>query len=468
MTSVPGAAAPLCWTHAARSIRFGLSAPDFDTVREGLRQRCRTREGNVDRRAGDSAGTVSTEIRRPPRLLRCALRPLRLSTLMPTLLSALLVLAACGDAADAPATDGAPSAETGGFDPITLAVDPRVDALLSGYASDTAPGLAVMVIRDGEVLHANGYGVADMESRRPITTETPFRLASVSKQMVAFVTVMLEERGLLGFDDPVTTWVPEAGRFEGVTVRHLLNHTSGLPDYYGFPSLGAAADSAHSATTPDGEGVFANADAAAFYETEGEFEFEPGTRYAYSNPGYELLALITARVTGERFADFIDRELFDPIGMETAQVRASPTTTILGRAIGYSADSTGTWNENDDHPFNWMIGAGGIYASLEDMYRWDQALWRWADEGDRLEASFTPPELPGDSISTYGFGWGIREDPPRVMHSGGWVGFVTHIVRYLDDRLTVVVLSNASLGSPGIAAQVAELYRGAPRTPTQR
>ncbi|MFG0313538.1 MAG: serine hydrolase domain-containing protein [Phycisphaerales bacterium] len=335
-----------------------------------------------------------------------------------------------------------------------------MDSLLAEYASDSAPGLAVMVIRDGEVLHANGYGVADMESGRPITPETPFRLASVSKQMVAFVTVMLEERGLLDFDDPVATWVPEVARFEGVTVRHLLNHTSGLPDYYDFASLGAAADSAYSPESSDDSGLFANAEAAAFYETEGEFEFEPGTRFAYSNPGYELLALITERITGEPFADFIDRELFDPIGMETAQVRAYPSTVIPGRAIGYSADSTGTWTENDDHPFNWMIGAGGIYASLKDMYRWDQALWRWADEGDRLEASFTPPELPGDSVSTYGFGWGIEEDPPRVMHSGGWVGFITYIVRYLDDRLTVVVLSNASLESPDIAAQVAELYMG--------
>jgi CubicO group peptidase (beta-lactamase class C family) len=336
---------------------------------------------------------------------------------------------------------------------MMLRIDPRVDSLLQEYASETDPGLAVMVIRDGEVLHANGYGVADRVTARPLTPQTPLRLGSVSKQLVAFTTVLLQERGLLQYDDPAVRWIPEIAGYEGITVRHLLTHTSGLPDYYDFEALLEAAEAA---TDPP----FTNADAAAFYQTEPvEPLFEPGAGYAYSNPGYELLALITERATERSFKDFIESELFRPIGMRTAQVRDLPGTIIPERAIGYTADSTGAWIENDDHPYNWMIGAGGIYASLEDLYRWDQALWRWADEGDRLAEAFSPTTLTTGEVSDYGFGWAIGQDPPRVEHAGGWVGFVTFLRRYLDDRLTVVVLSNASLDSEEIANRVAGMYR---------
>jgi len=336
---------------------------------------------------------------------------------------------------------------------IVLNVDLRVDSLLSEYASATDPGMAVMVIRDGEVLHANGYGVADRASARPLTPQTPVRLGSVSKQFVAFTTVMLHERGLLDYDDLAVRWIPEIERYEGITVRHLLTHTSGLPLYYVFEGMMEEAESRV-------ERPFTNADAAAYYRTtEVEPLFEPGSEYAYSNPAYEVLALITERATHRSFTDFIETELFEPIGMETARVRDLPSTVIPDRAIGYSADSTGVWVENDAHPYNWLIGAGGIYASLEDMYRWDQALWRWADEGDRLADVFSPMRLTTGEVSDYGFGWGLSDDPPIVEHEGGWVGFRTYIRRYLDDRLTVIVLSNASLDLSDTMAGVAGLYR---------
>jgi len=342
------------------------------------------------------------------------------------------------------------------FPEIVLKVDPRVDSVLQDYASDTDPGMTVMVIRDGEVLHANGYGVADRATARPLTPQTPVRLGSVSKQFVAFATVMLQEQGLLDYDDPAVRWIPEIEAYEGITVRHLLTHTSGLPDYYGFEGMMEEAESSDGRT-------FTNADAAAYYRTAtAESLFAPGSEYRYSNSAYELLALITERATDRAFADFIETELFGPIGMETARVRNLPGTVIPDRAIGYTADSSGVWVENDAHPYNWLIGAGGIYASLEDMYRWDQALWRWTDEGERLAEVFTPSMLTTGDVSNYGFGWGVHDDPPRVEHGGGWVGFRTHIRRYLDDRLTVIVLSNGTLDAGEITNQVVRLYRPVP------
>ncbi len=366
----------------------------------------------------------------------------------------ILGLGCSGDGAPASDPPSSDAAET--FPEIVLRVDPRVDSVVQEYASATDPGMTVMVIRDGEVLHANGYGVADRVTGRPLTPQTPVRLGSVSKQFVAFTTVMVHERGLLDYDDPAATWIPEIEQYEGITVRHLLTHTSGLPDYYGFDGMVEEAEAG-------GDPPFANADAAAYYRTSTvEALADPGSEYAYSNPAYELLALITERATNRTFADFIETELFEPIGMETARVRDLPSTLIPDRAIGYTADSTGVWVENDAHPFNWLIGAGGIYASLEDMYRWDQALWRWADEGDRLVEVFSPTPLTTGEVSDYGFGWVLSDDPPFVQHGGAWVGFRTRIRRYLDDRLTVIVLSNATLDTGEITNRVVGLYRQVP------
>jgi CubicO group peptidase (beta-lactamase class C family) len=347
------------------------------------------------------------------------------------------------------------SASCGEGEQLEQDADPRVDALFSEFMEPGSPGAVVMVIREGKVLHSRGYGLADLDRGTPLTPSTPVRLGSMTKAFAAMAIVLLEERGDLSYDDPVVRWVPELAPFDGITLRHLLNHTSGLPDYYEDSPLEELA------TAPGRELYFANAEAIAIYESWGEPLFGPGERYEYSNPGYEVLGLVTERVTGMRWGEFLAENLFAPLEMSTTVVRDQPDDVVPGAAIGYAPDSaSGDWIEDDAHWLNWMVGAGGIYSSLEDLYRWDQALWGWAASGDRLDQVFEPARLNDGASSPYGFGWRVSDQLGReaIHHGGSWVGFRTAISRFVGEELTVIVLTNNSGAAAALRDAVAALY----------
>ena len=373
---------------------------------------------------------------------------IRLAAVTRAALAILLTSWGCGE--------GPPDASTADRpDPADWPTDPRVDAIVQDVVEPGEPGLAVLVLRDGEVVHASGYGLADVQSGRPFETETPTRLGSVTKPFVSWAVMRLVEMGELSYDDPVASWLPELDRFPGVTVRHLLTHTSGIPDYYGFDGFNEAIEAA------DGVRVFANEDAMEIYRSWGEPEFRPGERHEYSNPGYEALALLVERVAGTDLGEFMNRELFAPLGMETAAFRMRPSTVIPDRAIGYAPDSTGTgWVEEDHHPANWLIGAGGMYASLADFVRFDSALSRWDAEG-RMEEAFTPAVLlSGDTVG-YALGWTVTDQPfgPLVGHSGSWVGFRTMYFHFRDGGFSIVVLSNSSRSVDALTTRIVrEVY----------
>jgi CubicO group peptidase (beta-lactamase class C family) len=342
------------------------------------------------------------------------------------------------------------SSISGSFDSV-----PDVDAIFAEYSVDGSPGAAVMVICNGEVVHSAGYGAANLSDGSPLRSSTPVRLGSVSKAFTAMAVIILEERGDLEFDSDVTEWVPELARFDGITVRHLLNHTSGLPDYYDDSPLEAIA------TATDRDAPFQNAEAVSVYENWGEPLFSPGERFAYSNPGYEVLALIVERVSGMTFAEFLDVEIFAPLGMSTASVRYLPSTAVPGRAIGYSPRQQGEgWQENDDHWGNWLVGAGGVYASLDDLFLWDQALSSWTRAGKRTNEAFAPALLNDGTESPYGFGWNLwnRLDRRAIHHDGAWVGFRASLVRFPEEQLTVIVLSNASAAAAELADTTAAFF----------
>lgn len=331
-----------------------------------------------------------------------------------------------------------------------------VDDVFAQFDAEGSPGAAVLVVRAGEVLHAAGYGMASLEDGARIEPSTPVRLGSVSKAFTGMAIVILAEQGLVDFDARATEWIPELSRFPDVTVRHLLHHTSGLPDYYSDESSLEQIATSSARDTP-----LQNAEAAAVYRTWGEPVSVPGEEYAYSNPGYELLALIVERASGMTFAEFLDAEIFTPLNMETAVVRDLPTTVIPGRAIGYSRTDDGEgWQETDDHWGNWLVGAGGVYASIEDMYKWDQALYEWAESGERTAQAFAPAVLNDGSVSDYGFGWAVSDllQRPAIHHNGGWLGFRTSFFRFPEEPLSVIVLSNASADTAELAATTARLY----------
>lgn len=318
-----------------------------------------------------------------------------------------------------------------------------LDAELARIDATPGPGLAAMVLDRGEVVYQSVHGLADVPARRPISAQTPFRLASVSKQFVAMAILLLAEDGELDLDAPVRRYLPELEPYgDSITVRHLVHHTGGLPDYY------------DALTAASGDRYPTNVDAAKLLGASSDVKFPAGSQYAYSNPGYEMLGLIIERVSGQRFRTFLTERIFVPLGMKTATVYDDTRPTIPGRVLGYRIAGNEAV-ELDDHSLNHILGAGGIYASLDDLRQWSIGL----DQGKLLPADawktyFAPATLTDGSATDYAFGWGVDswEGHVRHHHSGAWVGFRTYIARLPEEGLTAVVLANRLDVRPGQVA----------------
>ncbi len=344
------------------------------------------------------------------------------------------------------------------IDPITdiyldpLSAEERVDNILGFIDRAAQPGAAVLVARDGEILYSGGYGLAEVADSIAIDADTNFRLGSVSKQFVGMAVMILAKDGRLGLDDSIAEHLPELRRFSDITIRHLLVHTGGLPEYYD------EIERRFSGQRPGNE------EAVSVLADWGEPLFEPGERHQYSNPGYDTLAGLVARVSGQPFSEFVDERIFTPLGMTRSFVPdyagswpSGPDDTlpqIDNRAIGHSRTGAG-FEVDDDHMLNSIVGAGGVFSTVADLLRWDQALYT-----DRLvshaalDEAFTSGVLNDGSTFGYGFGWGVdsHRGHRRISHGGAWVGFRTVIVRYPEIRLTVIVLTNLSTRNPSTLA----------------
>jgi N-acyl-D-aspartate/D-glutamate deacylase len=333
---------------------------------------------------------------------------------------------------------------------VSPAPSNAVDAMFAEVASTETPGAAIIVIKDGKVLQKSAYGMADIERSVPFETDTSTRLGSVSKQFTAMAIMLLEEEGKLDYDDPITRFLPELSRFgDGITIRNLLNHTGGLPDYYDVMVEVTGVErplTRHALDT---------------YAAWGEPQFSPGERYEYSNPGYELLALIVERASGEVFGDFVEARIFAELGMTKSVVLDDRHPQLAKRAYGYRIDGDG-FALNDDDPLNYIVGSGGIYSTVEDLYLWDQALYGENLVGKMtLERAFSPTRLNSGEFFPYGFGWRFDEHlgRKRIAHGGSWVGFRTFIGRYVDDRFGVIVVTNLAEAQPeALADTIAAFY----------
>ena len=325
-----------------------------------------------------------------------------------------------------------------------------IDSLMAKYASPNGPGASVIVIRNGRVAFRKGYGLADVEKRVKVRTRTSFRLASLTKQFTATAIALLAREGKLRYDDQLTTVLTDLpGYAKGVTIRHLLNHTSGLPDYEDFVP-DSQTRQVHDADVP---GLIANAPA---------LKFTPGSHFAYSNTGYALLALVVERVSGQRFADFLKARIFKPLGMKNSVAFEDGRSVVADRAYGYRVDSAGNVRRTDQSTTSAVLGDGGIYTSIEDLAKWDRAMEQHTlidAEAQRL--AWSPPALTSGTSTEYGFGWFVDRDhgTMRLRHHGETRGFTNGIVKFPDERLTVIVLTNRSGGRPwDIAQRIAELY----------
>lgn len=318
-----------------------------------------------------------------------------------------------------------------------------VDSLLVSYNRPDAPGASVVVIRDGKVVVRRAYGMADLERHITATPETDYRLASVSKQFTAMAVMLLAKDGKLRYEQPVRDFLPELpAATQAVTIRHLLNHTSGFIDYEDLIPESRTAQ-------------LDDQDVLTMLASKDSLYVPAGTEYRYSNSGYVLLGIIAARVSGMSFPEFLTTRIFKPLGMTASVAHIEGSDTVPHRAYGYSPRG-GSFVQTDQSVTSATLGDGGIYTNVDDMARWDQALYRTAlVDGPALELATTPPQLPVGATTEYGFGWFVDSyrGEKRWRHTGETSGFRNAIHRYPRRRLTIVILTNRSSGEPGAIAE---------------
>lgn len=321
----------------------------------------------------------------------------------------------------------------------------KIDALLKGLHDREVFNGALLAADSGGIRYAGAHGLADFNTGSKLDADSVFELASLSKPLTAAGVMLLREQGLIAYDEPVTQWMPELP-YPGISVRHLLQHTSGLPDYMAL--FMAHWDPAVIAVNQDVLDMLVRHRPEAL--------FAPGEHWSYSNTGYVMLALLIERASGLPFASFMDRYLFKPLGMSRTSIhnRRKQPTTIDNYAYGYVYDTDlQQYRLPDDVAglelvvfLDGIQGDGTVNATLLDLYRFDQAIRSgsllppaaWAE-------AFEPARLNGGETFGYGFGWilGDSEDTgPWSAHNGGWPGYSTCMYRFDNGGQTIIILSN--------------------------
>ncbi|MBX6316085.1 MAG: beta-lactamase family protein [Isosphaeraceae bacterium] len=310
------------------------------------------------------------------------------------------------------------------------------------------PGLSLAVIRNGQVVKAKGYGLANVELSAPATEETVYEIGSVTKTFTATAVMMLVEEGKLGLDDPITQILPDLpAAWKDIKVRHLLTHTSGIKSYTAVGDFFKLARNDH---TPD----------EILKLVSGRpLDFPAGEKWLYNNTGYYLLGLIVEKASGQRLAGFLAERIFKPLGMDKTRPN-NPSEIIPHRASGYGEMLGVRFNREPLRPS--AAGAAGfLISTVGDLAKWDAAL----REERLLRASsyqqmYTPVRLQGGETRPYGFGWGVEDyfGHRLLHHGGGTPGFSSTITRFPDDRVTVIVLANlAGLDAGRLALGIARL-----------
>jgi len=318
------------------------------------------------------------------------------------------------------------------------------------------PGLALAVIRDGQLVKSQGYGLANIELDVPVKPETVFQLGSIGKQFTATAILLLAEEGKLSLDDKIAKYFPTApGTWRNITIRNLLNHTSGLADYTDDTYIRPGGLIPLRAELTDDE-IFRRF-------TTLPFDFKPGEKWKYSNTGYAILGFLIHKVSGQSYGDFLDARVFKPLGMTATRV-ISESGIIPNRSAGYLFVKNEIKNQDWVAPHWNTLADGALYSTVVDMAKWDAALSAGAILKPASYAQmWTPAPLPNGKNYPYGFAWDIAEiNGHRLLeHGGAWQGFTAHYARYPDDHLAVIVLTNldADHSDPGkIAHEVAALY----------
>ena len=300
-------------------------------------------------------------------------------------------------------------------------------ATTDAYLRDREFNGAVLVADRDTVLLVHGYGVAEATSGRPIAADTIFPIGSITKVFTALAVLQLHERGLLDLDDPVSDYLPEFPDGDRITLHHLLSHTAGVPR-----------DLSEYATVPDE----ADVEAALAAYPGAPLAFEPGSDFLYSNLGYELLTRVIERVAGLSYEAYMQTVIFDPLGMENSGVAVEPLVDPRA-ASGYVGDAESGESVPPLHA-RWWKGAGGIYSTVEDLYRWERGLANGTLLGaDALREMHTAQSATSAVDGQgYGYGWQVIEPQRAVWHGGDMPGYHAWLVRDIERDVTVIALSN--------------------------
>lgn len=317
-------------------------------------------------------------------------------------------------------------------------------ANLDTLMSSSGLSVVLLVADSGKVVYHKAFGYKNFDTKEPLDTASIFELASVTKQFTAMVVMMLKEEGKLGYDDPLEKYIPGLP-YKNITIRHLLTHTSGLPDYQAIM-----------AEHWDRTKVAGNSECIEYLKKyTPPKHFEPGEKYEYSNTGYMLLASVAEKASGIDFISFSRTRIFVPLEMTNTDIRTRDEKALLPQmAWGH------IWVEKKDAyvradsmlEFNYSIwlgnrkGPGRISSTTTDLLKWDQALYQGQMVADStLAQAFTPVTLNSGTNFSYGFGWTVQQHPVLgkvVRHSGSNPGYNTHIVRYIDKNRTIIILCN--------------------------
>lgn len=359
-------------------------------------------------------------------------------------------------------------------------VDKKLDELLSAVTSPDAPGLAALVRQNGKTVFERGYGVGDLRSGVRLDAHTNFRLASFTKQFTAMAIMLLVHDGKLRYDESLTEVFPDFPDYgKTITVRNLLNHVSGLPDYEEL--MEAAEKASGSMWSPEKQ--IQDEEVLKLLETDQSGKFAPGTSWSYSNSGYVVLGLVVAKTSGKAYGEFLHERIFAPLKMNHTIVYQKGKNEVANRAFGHSKEND-LFKETDQSSTSATLGDGGIYSNLEDLAKWDDALRNHTLLSEKeMRPALTPVKLndgsephwptqpngdnlhPGKPVS-YGFGWFL--DPynghARMWHTGSTMGFRTVIERFLGENLTIIILSNRTdLDPEKLSLQAADLFLPAKR-----
>lgn len=332
--------------------------------------------------------------------------------------------------------------------PLSLAAQKNytqsLDAYMQAQVNVKHFSGSVLVMSHNKVLLEKGYGMADMEWNIPNSPQSKFRIGSITKQFTAAAILQLEEQGKLSIDDKLSKYIPGYPKGDSVTIRMLLNHTSGIANYTAQPEFENV-----------GRLSLSKDSMISFFKNK-PYDFSPGSKWSYTNSGFFLLGYILEKVSGQSYNDYLRQHIFDKIGMANSGIDKLDTILPL-RARGYKQENNRMMNA-DFISMEWPFSAGVIYSTVGDLYKWDRALY---NNSVISEASRKKMFTPG--MSNYGFGILIDsfENHPRIWHNGGIPGFLSNLSRYINDDVCIVVLSNnesnADLVSNALAKIVFDL-----------